>query len=232
MTRKSNPPKPMIRTLAAIFLIGLASVPLSAQTDEQGEKLSFSVTRFDPSDRPSPDFILKDGGKETGISVPLTYIAGPFTATLREGKHLDFFKPGIEEPVITTVIPPDMRKDLLLVFVPREDTFEILKIHVPRAGIKGGDHYVINATPHEVAIKFGSAATVHISPKRGALLHDPAAGNAVTLPVVIQRKEGEEWKPVTTENWPHDTRFRNFLFLYTSARDRHMAFHGISQRVE
>lgn len=222
----------MTRTLVSILLIGLTSVPLFAQTDEKGEKLSFSVTRFDPRDRPIPEFILKNGGTETELSVPLTYIAGPFTATLREDKHLDFFKPGIEEPVITTVIPPDMRKDLLLVFVPREDTFEILKIHVPRAGIKGGDHYVINATPQEVAIKFGAAAPVRISSMKAALLHDPAAGNALTLPVVIQQKEGEEWKPVTTENWPHDTRFRNFLFLYTSSRDHHMAFHGISQRVE
>lgn len=105
----------MIRTLAAIFLIALPSVPLFAQTDEKDTKLSFSVTRFDPKDRPVPEFILKNGGTETEISVPLTYIAGPFTATLREGKHLDFFKPGVEEPVLTTVIPPDMRKDLLLV---------------------------------------------------------------------------------------------------------------------
>lgn len=222
----------MIRTLAAILVIALPSFPLFAQTDEPDAKLSFSVTRFDPSDRPSPDFIMKNGGTETEISVPLTYMAGPFTATLLEDKHLDFFKPGIEEPVLTTVIPPDMRKDLLLVFVPREDTFEILKIHVPRAGIKGGDHYVINATTSEIAIRFGSSAPVRISPKNAALLHDPAAGNALTLPVVIQQKDGEAWKPVTTENWPHDTRFRNFLFLYTSARDLHMAFHGITQRVE
>lgn len=222
----------MTRTLAAILFIGLTSGPLSAQTDEQGEKLSFSVTRFDPRDRPIPEFIMKNGGTETEISVPLTYIAGPFTATLREGKHLDFYKPDIEEPVLTTEIPPDMRRDLLLVFVPREDTFEILKIHVPRAKIKGGDHYVINATPHEVAIRFGSSSPVRISPKKAALLSDPAAGNALTLPVVIQQKEGEDWKPVTTENWPHDTRFRTFLFLYTSSRDHHMAFHGITQRVE
>jgi hypothetical protein len=222
----------MIRILTAMFLIGLIPSPLFAQTEGKDTKVSFSVTRFDPRDRPIPEFILKNGGAETELSVPLTYIAGPFTATLREDKHLDFYKPGIEEPVLTTVIPPDMRKDLLLVFVPREDTFEILKIHVPRAGIQGGDHYVINATPHEVAIKFGAAKPVRISPKKAALLHDPAAGNALTLPVEIRRKEGEEWKPVTTENWPHDKRFRTFLFLYTSARDHHMAFHGITQRVE
>jgi hypothetical protein len=55
---------------------------------------------------------------------------------------------------------------------------------------------------------------------------------SLTLPVEIRRKQGEEWEPVTTENWPHDKRFRTFLFLYTSARDHHTAFHGITQRVE
>jgi len=222
----------MIRSFVTILAIALGSNTLSAHAPKQGTKIQFSVTRFDPLDRPAPEFMVKHGGTETPVLVPLTYIAGPFTATLREDKHLDFYKPGIEEPVLTTVIPPDMRKDLLLVFVPRDDTFEILKIHVPRAGIQGGDHYVINATPHEVAIKFGAAEVVRISPKNAALLHDPAAGNALTLPVEIQRKEGEEWKPVTTENWPHDKRFRTFLFLYTSARDHHTAFHGITQRVE
>jgi len=221
----------MIRTLVTILFIGLPSSPLFAQTDKQGDKLSFSVTRFDPRDRPIPEFMVKNGGTETEVKVPLTYIAGPFTATLRDDKHLDFFKPGGTEPALSTVIPPEVRKDLLLVFVPVKESFEILKIHVPRAGIQGGDHYVINATPHEVAIKFGAAEVVRISPKNAALLHDPAAGNALTLPVEIQRKEGEEWKPVTTENWPHDKRFRTFLFLYTSARDHHTAFHGITQRV-
>ena len=71
-----------------------------------------------------------------------------------------------------------------------------------------------------------------IPSKKAAILHDPAAGNALTLPVVIQQKDGDQWKLVTTENWPHDTRFRTFLFLYMSARDHHMAFHGITQRVE
>jgi hypothetical protein len=222
----------MTRTLAATLLIGLTSISLFAQTENHGDKVRFSVTRFDPRDRPIPEFILKNGSTETEISVPLTYIAGPFTATLREEKYLDFFKPGSEEPELSTAIPPEMRKNLLLVFVPREDTFEILKIHVPPAGIKGGDHYVINATPHEVAIKFGAANPIQIPSKKGALLHDPSAGNSLTLPVVIHQKEGEEWKPVTTENWPHDNRFRTFLFLFTSARDHHMAFHGITQRVE
>jgi hypothetical protein len=222
----------MIRTLVTILFIGLASSTLFAQTDKQGDKLSFSVTRFDPRDRPIPEFMVKNGGTEIQMLVPLTYIAGPFTATLRDDKHLDFFKPGGTEPVLSTVIPPDIRKDLLLVFVPVKDSFEILKIHVPPDGIKGGDHYVINATNTEVAIKFGSATPVHVSPNKAALLHDPAAGKALTLPVVIQQKDGDEWKPVTTENWPHDTRFRTFLFLYTSMRDKHMAFHGITQSVE
>jgi len=91
---------------------------------------------------------------------------------------------------------------------------------------------VINATSTDVAIKFGTAKPVVISPKKAAVLHDPAAGQSTTLPVIIQQKDGDQWKLVTTENWPHDVRFRTFLFLYTSSRDHHMAFHGISERLD
>jgi hypothetical protein len=222
----------MIRKFIAVLFLCLPTAPLHAQDAAEGSKVSFSVTRFDPSDQPSPDFILKTGTKETEVSVPLTHIEGPFTATLREDKYLDFYKPGGMEPEISTEISPQPRKDLLLVFVPKGETFEIIKIHVPPAGIKGGDHYVINASATEVAIKFGSAKPVLVSARKSALLHDPAAGNARTLRVVIQQKNGEEWVPVTTENWPYDTRFRTFLFLYTSAQDHHMAFHAITQSVE
>lgn len=222
----------MILKFFAILVIALPSNRLFAQTAKPDDKVIFSVTRFDPRDRPIPEFMVKNGGTETELRVPLTYIAGPFTATLREDKYLDFFKAGAKEPVLSTVIPPEMRRDLLLVFIPLKDSFEILKIHVPPAGIKGGDHYVINATPTELAVKFGSVNPVHIASRKAAVLHDPAVGEALTLPVVIEQMDGEEWKPVTTENWPHDTRFRTFLFLYTSERDHHMAFHAITQRVE
>jgi hypothetical protein len=162
----------------------------------------------------------------------MTYIAGPFSATLRDDQYLDFFEPGTKEPVLSTVVPPEWQKDLLLVFIPVKKSFDILKIHTPPTAIQGGDHYVINATTTDVAIKLGKIKPVRIHSKKAALLHDPAAGNALTLPVEIRQKDGDRWKLVTTENWPYDERFRTFLFLYTSIRDRHMAFHGITQRVE
>ena len=222
----------MIRTLVSILFVGLIPNLLFAQYSKQGTKIEFSVTRFDPRDRPIPEFIVKDGSKETQMLVPLTYIAGPFTATLRDEKHLDFFKPGIKEPVLSTAVPPELQKDLLLVFIPVNESFEILKIHAPLTSIQGGDHYVINASTDDVSIKFGSLKPVFIASKKSALLHDPAAGKALTLPVIIRQKDKDEWKLVTTENWPHDTRFRTFLFLYSSMRDHHMAFHGITQRVD
>ena len=222
----------MIRTLVTILVIGLCSHKLSAQDSKQGTKIQFSVTRFDPMDRPAPEFMVKNGGSETPVKVPLTYIAGPFTATLRDEQYLDFFEPGAKVPVLSTVVPPEMQKDLLLVFIPVKESFEILKIHTPPSAIQGGDHYVINATPTDVAIKFGAVKPVLIHSKKAALLHDPAAGKSLTLPVIIQQKDGDQWKLVTTENWPYDTRFRTFLFLYTSLRDHHMAFHGITQRVD
>lgn len=222
----------MIRTFVTILVIGLFANKLSAQDSKLGAKVHFSVTRFDPMDRPAPGFIVKNGGTETEVLVPLTYIAGPFSATLRDGQYLDFFEPGTKEPVLSTAIPPEFQKDLLLVFIPLKESFEILKIHAPPSSIKGGDHYVVNATTTDVAIKLGTPKPVLIPSKKSAVLHDPAAGKSLTLPVIIQQKDGDQWKLVTTENWPHDVRFRTFLFLYTSARDRHMAFHGITQRMD
>jgi hypothetical protein len=222
----------MIRSLVAILVIGLFSNMLSAQDSKQGTKIQFSVTRFDPMDRPAPEFVVKNGSSEHRVEVPMTYIAGPFSATLRDDQYLDFFEPGTKEPVLSTVVPPEWQKDLLLVFIPVKKSFDILKIHTPPTAIQGGDHYVINATTTDVAIKLGKIKPVRIHSKKAALLHDPAAGNALTLPVEIRQKDGDRWKLVTTENWPYDKRFRTFLFLYTSIRDRHMAFHGITQRVE
>ena len=107
-------------------------------------------------DRPAPEFMVKNGGTETTVKVPLTYIAGPFSATLRDDQYLDFFKPGVKVPVLSTEVPPELQKDLLLVFIPVRESFEILKIHAPPSAIQGGDHYVINATTTDVAIKFGT----------------------------------------------------------------------------
>jgi hypothetical protein len=222
----------MIRTLVTILVISLCSHKLSAQAAKQGTKIHFSVTRFDPMDRPAPAFIVKNSGTETEVKVPLTYIAGPFSATLRDDQYLDFYEPGAKVPVLSTAVPPELQKDLLLVFIPLKESFEILKIHAPPSSIKGGDHYVVNATTTDVAIKFGTLKPVLIHSKKSALLHDPTAGKSLTLPVIIQQKDGDQWKLVTTENWPHDTRFRTFIFLYTSTRDHHMAFHGITQRVD
>jgi hypothetical protein len=222
----------MIRTLCPLLAFCLAATNLIAQGSKQGAKIRFSVTRFDPLDRPSPEFIVKNGAQVTPVKVPLTYIAGPFSATLRDDKYLDFFEPGAKVPILSTVVPPELQKDLLLVFIPVKESFEILKIHTPPSAIQGGDHYVVNATSADVAIKYGAAKPMLIRSKKGAVLHDGSAGQSPTLPVIIQQKDGDEWKLVTTENWPHDVRFRTFLFLYTSLRDHHMAFHGISERLD
>lgn len=222
----------MIRPLPALLVLVLAITGASAQESKVGSKVTFSVTRFDPEDRPSPKFVVKNGAKPVEIEVPLTYIAGPFSATLRDDKFLDFFEGNAEVPAISTEIPVTMLKDLLVVFVPAEKGFKLMKIHVPPTALKGGDQYVVNATEADVAIKYGSAKPVLIQPGKSGILHDAAAGQAPTLPVVINQKDGDQWKLVSTENWPNDVRFRNFLFLYKSARDHHVAIHGISERVD
>lgn len=216
----------------AILALWLAVTGVSAQKAEPDSKITFSVTRFDPQDRPSPKFVVKQGSKDVEVEVPLTYIAGPFTATLREGKFLDFFEGDAEQPALTTQIPEAMRSDLLIAFVPDEKSFKLLKIHAPRNKIGGGDYYVVNAMESDVAIKYGSTKPILIQPGKSAILHDRAAAKSPTLPVVINQKQGEQWKLISSENWPNDARFRNFLFLYNSARDLHLAIHGISERLD
>jgi hypothetical protein len=164
--------------------------------------------------------------------VPLTYIAGPFTATLRDGKFLDFFEGAAEKPSLTVEIPTTTRKNLLIVFIPIEETFELMQIHAPRDKVGGGDYFVVNAMGSDIAIKYGAGKPVMVKPGKTAILDNGNSNNAPTLPVAISQKEGEEWKLASTENWPNDLRFRNFLFLYKSARSGHMAIHGISERLD
>ncbi len=222
----------MMRFFFIFFLLILNSIFAHAQSEQVVTKISFSVTRFDPLDRPAPELVTRNGSAESAIEVPMTYIAGPYTATLREGQYLDFFAPGGEVPALSTTIPTEWQKDLLLVFVPNEKSYEVLKIHAPVLTIPGGSHYIVNASPHDIAISYGKQKPLLIRSKKSALFQDASSPRAATIPVVIRQKEGDTWKLVSTENWPHDPRFRTFLFLYQSSRDQHMAFHGITQRVD
>jgi hypothetical protein len=222
----------MLRLVFFLTLLVHSSTLGHAQAAGSVAKVQFSITRFDPLDRPAPKLMVKNGSVEAEVEVPMTYIAGPYTATLRDGMFLDFYQPGGEMPFLSTKVPAEWQKDLLLIVVPNEKSYEILKVHAPLTSVPGGAHYTINATANDVAIKFGSQKTVLIRSKKSAVLHDPSAGNALTVPAVIRQKDGDQWKLVTTENWPHDRRFRTFLFLFQSSRDQHMAFHGITQRVD
>jgi hypothetical protein len=215
--------------LAALLLTPVAQ----AQDDAGSAKVTFRVTRFDPSDRPPPSFQVGGAGARTELEVPLTYIGGPFKATLRDGKYLDFFEGAAEKPSLTVDVPPAMRKDLLLIFIPKEESYNILKVHAPATKINGGDRYIVNATAGDLAIQLGKTKPILITPAKASILKNPGGNKIETHPVVIkQKKKGEkEWNLVSTENWACDPRFRNFLFIYRSPRTGHIAFHGVSDRL-
>ena len=129
---------------------------------EAGRKIDFSVTRFDPMDRPAPEFMVKNGWHgncgESALDLYRRAVHRHF-----EGRPIPrFLRTRCREPVLSTVVPPELQKDLLLVFIPVKESFEILKIHAPPSAIQGGDHYVINATTTDVAIKFGTLKPVLI----------------------------------------------------------------------
>jgi len=200
----------------------------------QGGKVAeveFRVTRFDPGDRPSPEFRVGTAAGQVEVEVPLTFIAGPFKAPLRDERFLDFWRGGGAEPEISLPIAEAERKDLLLFFIPQGEGFKVLKVVTPLAKIRGGDRYVVNATATQLAVKLGEARPLLIEPGKAGLVRGPGGDDVVSLPVLISQKKGEGWKLASTENWYCDPRIRKFLFAYISPRTRQLVFHGVSERL-
>lgn len=217
--------------LAAVLLF--AGFPVMAQgTGKKGAaKVEFRVTRFDPDDRESPVFRAGSSDRQVEIEVPLTFIAGPFEAPLRDGTTLDLWQGAAEKPAISIVIKPAEREHLLLVFFQQGETFRVLKVHSPPDRIKGGDRFIINATPNEMAIKLGKAEPLMIPASKSGVLAGPPGRSIVSLPVLVSLKQEDEWKLASTEQWPCDPRFRKYLVAYISPRSRHLVFHSVTERM-
>lgn len=224
-----------IRIAACVLTIFplLVGVPARAQSAgaDQAAKVEFRVTRFDPADRESPVFRVGSGERTVEIEVPLNFIAGPFEAPLRDGTTLDLWQGAADKPAISLAIAPAERKHLLLVFFPEGETFRVLKVLTPPDRIKGGDRFIINVTPHEMAIKLGESKPLMIPAGKSGLLAAPQESEIVSLPVLVSLKHGEDWKLASTESWPHDPRFRRFLVAYLSPISRQLVFHILPERM-
>lgn len=218
--------------LTSAFL--LVVLPTAAQDSDtrKAAMVEFRVTRFDPSDRKSPVFRTGSEGKQMEIEVPLTFIEGPFKVPLRDGKTLDLWQGSTDKPVISLEITPAEREHLLLVFFQDEKTFRVLKVHAPPGRIKGGDRFMINATPNEMAIKLGNAEPLRVPASKTGVLAGPPGREIVSLPVLISLKQEDEWKLASTEQWPCDPRTRKFIVAYMSPRTRQLVFHSVTDRIE
>ena len=211
----------------------LTTTPALAQNTDpkKAGKVEFRVTRFDTDDRESPVFRAGSGAKQVEIEVPLTFIAGPFEATLRDGVFLDLWQGAAEKPAISLEILPAEREHLLLVFFQQDESFRVLKVHAPPNRIKGGDRFIINATPNEMAIKLGNAQPLMIQPSKSGVLAGPPGSEIVSLPVLVSLKHEDDWKLASTEQWPCDSRFRKYLVAYLSPRSRQLVFHSVTERL-
>jgi len=199
-------------------------------TTKKAAEVEFRVTRFDPDDREPPVF-RAGRERQIEIEIPLTYIAGPFEAPLRDGTTLDLWQGAAEKPAISLEINPTEREHLLLVFFQQGDSFRVLKVHTPPNRIKGGDRFIINATPNEMAVKLGNMEPLLIPASKSGVLSGPPGKEIVSLPALISLKQEEEWKLTSTENWPCDPRFRKYLFAYMSPRTRQLVFHSVTERM-
>lgn len=219
-----------VAALAAVFLTSFG--PAAAQeSEDKSPTVEFRVTRFDPGDGPPPEFRVGSEGNSVEFEVPLTHIAGPFEAPLRDERALDFWGEDSEKPELSVEITAAEREHLLLVFFPRDDGFSVLKVQTPPTRLKGGDRLIINTTSNELAIKLDDDEPLVIAPKTSGILSGPPGTEIVSLPVLISLKKEDGWELASTENWPCDPRFRKYLFAYISPRSRHLTFHGVSERL-
>ncbi len=216
--------------LAAALLTSLSALAQDNST-KKADKVEFRVTRFDPDDRKSPVFLAGGAGKQIEIEVPLTFIAGPFEAPLRDGIFLDLRQGAAEKPVISLQIAPAEREHLLLVFFQQDEAFRVLKVLSPPTRIKGGDRFIINVTPSDMAIKLGDSEALMIPAGKSDILAGPPGSAIVSLPVLISLKQQEKWELASTEQWPCDERFRKYLFAYMSPRSRQLVFHSVTERM-
>lgn len=215
--------------MVTIAVIATLSNVHAQSGGKDGGSISFKVTRFDPLDRPPPEFLVGKKGAGIEVKIPLTYIAGPFKATLREGGYLDFWQGGGDKPEISIRIGKKERKNLLLVFFSSKEGFSILKVNTAQGRFKGGDRYIVNATNSDIALKLGNMNQLLVKANKTGILHAPKTKN--TLPVQIKQREKEDWRLVSTENWYFDRRFRKFLFIYHSSKSSAILFHGVSERL-
>lgn len=220
---------PICQIITSLFIFLV--MPAMSQTDSsKSPKVTFRVTRFDPADGASPKF--RAGSERIECVVPLTSIAGPFKATLRDGTHLDFWIEGKDQPEISVAIAANERTDLLLIFFPDGKTFRVLKVVTSPDQIGGGDRMIINTSPDEIGVKLGTAEPVIVMPGKSGVLKSPVGAKNETLPTVVNVKREGKWTLVSTEDWPCEPSVRKFLFAYVSPRTKHLMFHTVSEMVE
>jgi hypothetical protein len=201
---------------------------LSFLTEVRAEVVEFRTVRFDPDDRPSPEYQAVKGS--TKFSVPLHSISDSHEMSLRDGKFLDL-QPSEGGKPLTLEIPPSMMKDLLLLFIPGPEGYEVLKVHAPAARLGGGDCFMVNACPSDVAIQYGKQKPISVPSAGSAILKSPAGKEYEILPVVIAEKKDKKWEPVRSERWPSDPRFRTILFAYKSPSSGSLEIHAVPERI-
>ncbi|MGA0898837.1 MAG: hypothetical protein ACO3SO_00365 [Luteolibacter sp.] len=207
------------------------SLPLTLQGEQKRAEVEFRAARFDPKDRPSPEYLVGPEGDQIEVEVPLTYIAGPHKARLREGGFLDFWQGG-EEPKLSVRIAPDELKDLLLFFIPSQQDYIVVKVKTGGGRIRGGDRYVANATNRALAFKLGDGQPLVVKPGEAGLLKGPGGQDPVSVPALVSMKKDEGWKLACTEQWLCDPRFRRYVFAYISPRTKQLVFHSLSERLQ
>lgn len=194
----------------------------------KAETVEFRTVRFDPEDRPPPEYQSIDGS--TKFSVPLHTISDSYKLPLRDDRFLEL-KSIDGGKLLALEIPPSMRKNLLLLFVPESEGYKIIPVHAPASRFGGGDCFMVNACTSDLAIRYGKNKPITLAPASSAILKSTADKKYEMLPVVIAENKNDKWEIVRSERWPSDPRFRTILFTYKLPRTGNLEIHAIPERI-
>lgn len=203
---------PVFVCMASLLLAGGSLARAAAE-------ISFRAICFDPRDIKTPTFFISKNGGASALKLDKSNISAPQTATVRDGKFVDFLTsddPKSGAAPVTLTLPEAPLDQLLVIFIPGGNGYRAWPVKIPGKDFKGGATLVINLSSVEIASKLGDAKPLLV-PRAGVkVLPMPGGHKEAMIPINISSRENEAdpWRAEQSARWVWDKDYRNYLFLY------------------
>lgn len=154
--------------------------------------------------KPDSDPVLRIEARRNQFSDPLDLAPGNYTARCASFKT-----------AATFTLPDTADGRILLLILPANDgKCHIFPIPDDITRIGPGDRFLLNATPVEIAVRFGKSQS-KLKPGHSAYLRppDPAPADG-RIAVEMAKLTGTKWVPFNSTYWPLDPKARSFVLVH------------------